>query len=90
METEMTGPWFTEDQQTLLISVQHPGEAQGIRTDGAFEEREYLLTTTGGQQFTQKRLVPLGSNWPTLKANAVPRPAVIAIRRLNRGEITRR
>ncbi len=90
METEMTGPWFTEDQQTLLISVQHPGEAQGIRTDGAFEEREYLLTTTGGQQFTQKRLVPLGSNWPTLTANAVPRPAVIAIRRLNRGEITRR
>jgi secreted PhoX family phosphatase len=23
---ELTGPWFTEDEQTLFLSVQHPGE----------------------------------------------------------------
>ncbi len=25
-ESELTGPWFTEDEQTLFLSVQHPGE----------------------------------------------------------------
>jgi secreted PhoX family phosphatase len=26
VECELTGPWFTEDEQTLFLSVQHPGE----------------------------------------------------------------
>ncbi|VTS07866.1 PhoX family protein [Tuwongella immobilis] len=25
-EAELTGPWFTEDESTLFLSVQHPGE----------------------------------------------------------------
>ena len=25
-EAEMTGPWFTPDEATLFLSVQHPGE----------------------------------------------------------------
>lgn len=26
VQCELTGPWFTEDQKTLFLSVQHPGE----------------------------------------------------------------
>jgi secreted PhoX family phosphatase len=26
VECELTGPWFTEDEETLFLSVQHPGE----------------------------------------------------------------
>ncbi len=26
VECELTGPWFTEDESTLFLSVQHPGE----------------------------------------------------------------
>jgi len=26
VESEMTGPFFTPDEQTLFLSVQHPGE----------------------------------------------------------------
>jgi secreted PhoX family phosphatase len=26
LECELTGPWFTEDEKTLFLSVQHPGE----------------------------------------------------------------
>jgi hypothetical protein len=30
-EVELTGPSFTPDEQTLFLSVQHPGEEHGIR-----------------------------------------------------------
>ena len=30
-EAELTGPSFTPDEQTLFLSVQHPGEGYGIR-----------------------------------------------------------
>jgi secreted PhoX family phosphatase len=33
-EVELTGPSFTPDEQTLFLSVQHPGEEHGIR-DGS-------------------------------------------------------
>jgi uncharacterized protein len=33
-EVELTGPFFTPDEQTLFVSVQHPGEEHGIR-DGS-------------------------------------------------------
>ena len=26
VECELTGPWFTDDEETLFLSVQHPGE----------------------------------------------------------------
>jgi uncharacterized protein len=31
-ESELTGPSWTPDERTLFLSVQHPGEAHGMRT----------------------------------------------------------
>lgn len=83
MESEMTGPFITTDNSTLFLAAQHPGEANGIRQDMAAETREYEMLTTSGTPFTQKREVPLGSNWPANTANAAPRPAIVAIHRTN-------
>lgn len=83
MDTELTGPWFTKDQQTLFLSVQHPGEARGTRQNMASEEREFSLRTTQGEAFSQLRQVPIGSNWPSKQPNDPPRPAVVAIRRVD-------
>jgi len=55
MDAELTGLYFTPDQETL---------------------------TTNGQEFEQMRQVPLGSNWPSGQVNQPPRPAVVAIRRI--------
>ncbi len=83
MECEMTGPLFTPDQQTLFLAAQHPGEIGGVRKDMAFEMREFSMRTTEGQEFMQTRKVPIGSNWPGKQANDPPKPAVIAIRRVD-------
>jgi len=82
MDAELTGLYFTPDQETLFLAVQHPGEAGGIRRDLAFENRKFALKTTNGQEFEQMRQVPLGSNWPSGQVNQPPRPAVVAIRRI--------
>lgn len=50
MDTELTGLWFTEDQKTLFVSVEHPGEAGGIRKDMQTEYRMFSLHTTMGQE----------------------------------------
>ncbi|MDJ0723576.1 MAG: DUF839 domain-containing protein [Prochloraceae cyanobacterium] len=81
METEMTGPFFTEDQTTLFLSVQHPGERNGIRRNMNSEIRQFEMETTDGETFRQNREVPIGSNWPGKQVNDPPRPAVVAIRR---------
>ncbi|GAB4203055.1 MAG: PhoX family protein [Coleofasciculaceae cyanobacterium] len=83
MECETTGPFFTPDEQTLFLSVQHPGEINGVRKQGTegYEERLISLLTPKGQEFMQKRRVPIGSNWPDRTSNAPPKPAVVAIRR---------
>ena len=81
IECEMTGPYFSPDEETLFLSVQHPGEGYGVRQDGASEERSFALKTTGGKDFLQTRTVPLGSNWPGKTAQEPPRPAIVAIRR---------
>ncbi len=83
MDSEMTGPFFTDDMQTLFISAQHPGEINGIRKDMAIETREFAMMTTDGKEFMQQRQVPIGSNWPAKTTNAPPRPAVVAISRAN-------
>lgn len=88
MDTETTGPFFTSDQKTLFLAVQHPGEVGGIRENMASEEREFALKTTEGKEFMQKRLVPLGSNWPSKETNQPPIPAVIAIRRSDGKSLT--
>ena len=85
MECETTGPLFTKDGKTLFLSVQHPGEKHGTRKTGQLENREFALKTFNGEEFVQKRQVPLGSNWPSKVENDAPRPAVVAIRRLDSG-----
>lgn len=85
MECEMTGPIFTPDQSTLFLSAQHPGERNGIRENMRSERRTYAMKTTDGKDFIQNRMVPVGSNWPDKTANAAPKPAVVAVRRLNGG-----
>lgn len=79
MECETTGPCFTPDQQTMFLSVQHPGEVNGVRKNQASETREFAIATTEGQEFLQTRQVPVGSNWPSKSPNAPPKPAVVAI-----------
>ncbi|XWK85958.1 MAG: alkaline phosphatase PhoX [Phormidium sp.] len=83
MECETTGPFFTQDQQTLFLAVQHPGEVYGTRQNSAAETREFTMHTTNGEKFSQTRNIPIGSNWPGKAANDPPKPAVVAIRRLD-------
>ena len=87
MECEMTGPFFSPDQQTLFLSAQHPGEANGIRQKMAVQERQFAMQTTEGKEFIQTRRVPIGSNWPGKRPDDPPKPAVVAIRRLNSKQI---
>lgn len=79
MECETTGPCFTPDQQTMFLAIQHPGEANGTRKNQASETREFVITTTAGEEFLQTRQVPVGSNWPSKNPDAPPKPAVVAI-----------
>ncbi|MBL1177563.1 PhoX family protein [Pantanalinema sp. GBBB05] len=88
MDCETTGPCFTTDHKTLFLSVQHPGEIHGMRQAMASATRQMALRTTDGQEFIQTRRVPIGSNWPSREANQPPKPAIVAIRRQNNGEIT--
>ncbi len=87
MDSELTGPVFSQDQQTLFLAVQHPGEARGTRQAMASQTENFSLTTTNGETFTQERRIPLGSNWPSGKENQPPRPAVVMIRRRSAGPI---
>jgi secreted PhoX family phosphatase len=90
MECETTGPFFTADEQTLFLSIQHPGEVNGIRKAGVngYEDRIISMRSLDGQEFMQTRRVPIGSNWPSSKPNDPPKPAVVAIRRTNNQPLT--
>ncbi len=81
MDCETTGPFFTRDQQTLFLAVQHPGEINGTRKDMESKDKEFAIRTTDGKEFMQTRTVPIGSNWPGKSPNDPPKPAVVAIRR---------
>lgn len=87
MESEMSGPFFTPDQQTLFMSAQHPGEYNGTRQNLAQNTAQFALETPEGEEFIQMRQVPLGSNWPSRKINDPPKPSVVAIRRINKEQI---
>ena len=85
-ECELTGPTFTDDGRTLILSVQHPGEVHGTRgMPGvglpAAVEREMRLAARDGTLFTQRRTVPLGSNFPSRAPGEPPRPCVVCITR---------
>ncbi|WP_088241867.1 PhoX family protein [Calothrix rhizosoleniae] len=79
MECEITGPCFTPDEQTMFVAIQHPGEANGIRRNNKSEIREIMINTTTGEEFLQKRQVPIGSNWPSKNPDTSPKPAIVAI-----------
>lgn len=87
MECELTGPFFTSDQKTLFIAVQHPGEKNQTRRDMATKTLEFALQTTQGEEFIQTRQVPWGSNWPSKQTNDPPKPSLVAIRRINSEQI---
>jgi uncharacterized protein len=85
-ECELTGPTFAPDGRALIVSVQHPGEQHGTRagSGGALPaslEREITVSTRAGERFTQRRTVPLGSNFPSGRAGDPPRPCVVVITR---------
>ncbi len=86
---EMTGPTFIGN--TLVLSVQHPGEDSPTRAALAanpkFTRTIDLLNLDGSGLFTQTRTVPVGSQWPGNIAenpNGIARPAVIGIQRKQR------
>ncbi len=83
MECEICGPWFSRDQKTLFLAIQHPGELNGTRRDMAEETRSFALRTLAGEELLQSRQVPIGSNWPGKAANDPPKPAIVAVRRLD-------
>ncbi|MBE9050891.1 DUF839 domain-containing protein [Nostocales cyanobacterium LEGE 11386] len=82
MECETTGPCLTPDQKTMFLSIQHPGETNGMRKNQATEVKEFLVTNTLGEEFWQIRQVPIGSNWPSKTPNAPPKPGVVAVMKL--------
>ncbi len=86
MECEVTGPTFTDDGQTLLVAIQHPGELHGTRQMPGVDQpadvvRTMVLADVDGKTFEQKRTVPLGSNFPGNKPGSVPKACVVSIRR---------
>ena len=87
MECECTGLTFDDDNSNLFLSIQHPGETNGIREDMNAESREFELLTTDGTVFKQQRQVPIGSNWPSKQINQPPIPGVVTIRRIDGREI---
>lgn len=83
MDCECTGLTFDSDNSSLFLSVQHPGEKNGIRQNMATESRDFELLATDGTAFKQKRQVPIGSNWPSGRVNQPPLPGVVVMRRVN-------
>ena len=79
---EMTGPTFVGN--TLIISVQHPGEDCDFQLAPRTLNRDIELLDLNGTPFTQQRTVTRSSNWPSNIEGMLggpPRPCVIAIQR---------
>jgi len=69
---EMCGPYFTPDQQTLFLAVQHPG------TDGTDKFKGFERASTFADPATR---------WPDFDPNMPPRPSVLAIMKIGGGKI---
>jgi uncharacterized protein len=87
MDCELTGPFLSADRQTLFLAIQHPGEVNGMRRDLKSETREFAMKAPDGKDFTQKRIIPIGSNFPANQANQPPKPAVVVITRQDKTAI---
>jgi secreted PhoX family phosphatase len=72
VECEITGPYFSPDEDTLFIDIQHPGELTGL-----------TATTVFGQETTYTSWWPEGNK--TASDNpSTPRPSTVAISRVGR------
>jgi secreted PhoX family phosphatase len=79
---EMTGPTFVGN--TLIVSVQHPGEDCDFLLAPLALSRDIEMLDLDGALFTQHRTVTRSSTWPSNiegLAAGPPRPCVIAIQR---------
>ncbi len=86
---ELTGPAFVGDD-TLLLSIQHPGEDAPFDEPGRTVTRDIEMLGLDGRLFMQRRTIPVGSNWPGNiegKPDDPPRPAVVGIRRKDGGRL---
>lgn len=70
---ELTGPSFTPDDQTLFVSIQHPGSDAVDR-----------VTKSGNRQGT---FADPGTRWPDFKDNMPARPSVVVITKKGGGVI---
>jgi len=87
MESELCGLCFDQNENTLFLAVQHPGEQHGSHQKGAVEMQAFELKDRNGVSFEQLREVPLGSNWPSGVTGRNPRPAVVSVRRIKGGPL---
>ena len=69
---EMCGPYFTDDQETLFVAVQHPG------TDGTKELAGFERNSTFEDPATR---------WPDFDPAMPPRPSVVVITKQGGGKI---
>jgi secreted PhoX family phosphatase len=69
---EMCGPYFTPDQETLFVAVQHPG------TDGTKAYERFGRASTFEDPATR---------WPDFDDKMPPRPSVLAITRKGGGKV---
>ena len=81
MECELTGVCLDQEESSLFLAAQHPGEVHGARVSGGIEFQSHQLVDREGASFQQLRQVPLGSNWPAQTPGRPPRPGVVAIHR---------
>ena len=75
IQAEGTGPYFTPDESTLFINVQHPGEQAGVSTS----------TAVFGDPTTYPSYWPRG-NKTTGQNPSEPLPSTVAITRVQPGQ----